>query len=92
MLRILIFLTFIMIIGPAAPALADDYCYGRNEVMPDGTVRNPCNTPKCYRGLNATGEVITWARSKNQCRIQSAGQSWGIPAQYENFYRDVFKR
>ncbi|MDL2226773.1 hypothetical protein LJB86_03855 [Deltaproteobacteria bacterium OttesenSCG-928-M10] len=92
MRKILLFLAAIMILGSAAPVLADDYCYGRSELMPDGTVSSPCNTPKCYRGLNATGEVIPWVKSKQQCRTQSVGQSWGIPAHYENFYRDLFKR
>lgn len=71
---------------------AEDFCYGQNVKMPDGSVQNPCLKPRCHRKPNGQGEVIAWVKSERQCRDQSVGQSWGYPGNYKNIYRDIWPR
>lgn len=87
---VMIFL-FSVLSGPAF-LQAEEFCYGRNVVGPDGEVHNPCLQPKCYRGPNGQGEVIKWVGSEGQCRYQSVGQSWGYPGNYKNFIREIWVR
>lgn len=71
--------------------LAREACFGQDS-SGQGKLENPCQTPKCYRDLNGRGEVITWAKTRQQCENQSNGQSWGYPGRATNIYHDVFPR
>ena len=89
-----ILIATLMVLGLlAAPSmgLARENCFGQDS-SGQGQLENPCYTPKCYRNLNGNGEIITWAKTKNQCQHQTNGQSWGYPGNAVNIYRDVYPR
>lgn len=79
-----------LILFSPAVLRADDFCYGQNQAMPDGSVRNTCLKAQCYRDHNGRGEVIRWVKTENDCRFRSVGRSWGYPGNYKNFYHDYW--
>lgn len=84
-------LVLLTVWGPA-PLRADEFCYGRLVPQGDGTAKNPCYQPRCYRGTSGQGEVIKWVKTERECRYRSVGQSWGHSGHYTNFSKDVFPR
>ncbi len=77
------------------PASAEDFQYNRPAPKSGDAAETTTGEvsryhPKCYRGLNGEGGVIAWAKTEQQCRYQSNGQSWGDAGFYVNIYRDKY--
>lgn len=95
MFKRIIPLLMLIIIWAASPALAKDGGRSNPDQAPPANnpiYQQPGSQAQCFSGLNGRGKVIKWVKSKEQCRNQSTGQSWGHSGHYENFYRDHFSR
>lgn len=80
----------IALVWPTALALAEDGRRSARDRVPQAgkpVYQSAGTQSQCYSGLNGRGKVVQWAESREMCRNQANGQSWGYNGHFENFYR-----